>query len=114
MYLDIKSTVQNRKYIGDKKVAREGTESSEKEKEMTNSHENDEKISSLLESTFAKLNMNQKRAKVLTKCNDEHTLCRFLTCPNLREGCMLCEISVIPHDQSSYCEIFSTAYLLKI
>ena len=60
------------------------------------------------------------RLKILTRCNDSRTMCRFLACPNIKVNCILCEIMMpnVVHPSLSpglpkitNCEVFNTKYL---
>lgn len=65
-------------------------------------------ISSLYNST-----MPRRKLKILTNCDKSTSLCRFLSCPNITDHCMLCEIKLNDKtNRSTKCEKFPTNYLI--
>lgn len=56
-------------------------------------------------------NKKGEKPKVLTVC-DKNADCRFLSCPNIKEYCMLCEANMKKKGKNySYCEKIPTRFL---
>lgn len=54
----------------------------------------------------------KKKLKILTICDKNIELCRFLACPNILQSCTLCEVQKkFDATNSTICETFSTKFL---